>query len=149
MDENDLVRRINDNLYWSRIDDEGSLNGGDRPKDIWAQIEALWLKPDELFVRGLYPLLLERKADPGGVAAHCSAMAAGAKRADVVRSLALSDEARMLDLDVSWLPRLDDPPPRHRRFSLAFLKSAVWGLTAVRPRTVWAHVKNRLRRTAG
>jgi hypothetical protein len=148
MDANDLVRRINDNLHWSHIDVNKSLDGEDQTKDIWAQIVALWPKPDESFVDGLYLLLLDREADSAGMAAHCSAMAAGSPRADVVRSLALSDEARMRDLDVSWLPRLDDPPPRPVRSPLVFLKTAFWDLTAVRPRGVWAHVKNRLRRRA-
>jgi hypothetical protein len=112
MDANDLVRRINDNLHWSHIDVKESLDGEYQPKDIWGQIVALWPKPDESFVDGLYLPLLDREADSVGMAAHCSAMAAGSPRADVVRSLALSDEARMRDLDVSWLHRLDDPPPR-------------------------------------
>jgi len=137
MDANDLARRINDNLHWSHL-------GANELGDLWPQIEALWSEPDESFVSGLYLVLLGRLADPEGMAALCGAMAAGMKRADVVRSLALSDEARTQNLNVSWLSRLDRPP---RRSSLTFL-CALWRFTAVRPRGVWGRVKNRLRRMA-
>jgi hypothetical protein len=149
MDANDLARRIHDNLHWSRAVDRESFAGeADRPKDVWTQIEALWEEPDESFVSELYLVLLGRPADAVGMTALCSAMATGMKRADVVRALALSDEARNQNLDVSWLPRLNGPPPAPRRFSLAFLRAAFWRLTAVRPRGVWSRIKKRWRRMA-
>jgi hypothetical protein len=113
-----------------------------------AQIEALWKEPDEAFVTDLYLVLLGRPADVVGATALCSAMASGMKRADVVRALALSDEARNQNLDLSWLPSLNGPPPPPRRFSLAFLRAAFWRLTAVRPRGVWSRVKKRWWRMA-
>jgi hypothetical protein len=138
MDANDLVRRINDNLHWSHV-------GANKLLDVWEQIEALWSEPNESFVAGLYLVLLGRQADPKGKASWCGAMATGMKRADVVRSLALSDEARTQNLDVTWLSRLDGPPCKS---SLAFLRKVFWRLTAVRPRGVWRRVKNQLRRMA-
>jgi hypothetical protein len=145
MDAIDLARRINDNLHWSRAGAVGPLDGEDRPLDLWAQIQALWGEPDESFASGLYLLLLGRMGDPEGMASLCRAMAAGLKRADVVRALALSEEAVMQKLDVSWLPRLGDPP-RPRRFSLAFLCSAFWRLTAIRPRGFWSRIKKAVSR---
>jgi Domain of unknown function (DUF4214) len=146
MDAVDLARRINDNLHWSRSGVlKSAKDEADRPKDTWGQIEALWPENDYAFVSGLYFTCLGRPADPDGLESLCNAMAAGMKRADVVRALVLSDEARSKNLDVSWLYRLSGAPPL---FSLAFLKAIIRRLAAVRPKGFWSRVKNRLRRMA-
>jgi uncharacterized protein DUF4214 len=80
----------------------GSLEGD----AVWRRIEALWRTSRRAFVRGLYAVLLSRQADAAALSAYCAALAAGAPRSAVVRRLALSEEARGLGLDVSWLPRL-------------------------------------------
>jgi hypothetical protein len=70
------------------------------------------------------------------------------KRAEVVRNVALSDEARSQNLDVSWLSRLEQPPPAPRRTSFVILKGAFCRLTAIRPQGVWARFKKHWRRAA-
>jgi hypothetical protein len=149
MDATDVARRINDNLLWSRAGEQESLDGEVRPKDVWAQIEALWPESDESFVSGLYLVLLGRLPDAAGVTALCQAMAEGMKRADVIRALALSDEARNQKLDVSWLPLLNGgTAAAPRRLAFTFLRRVFWRLTAVRPRGVWSRIKKGLRRMA-
>src|SRR5205823_358410 len=89
---------------------------------VWAEVEALLGRPAEQFVRGLYPLLQGRAADPDGLAHHLTALASGASRADVVRGFAASEECRLAGTDTSWLGRLEDRQP-----SPASLPSAdVW-----------------------
>ena len=77
---------------------------------VWKKLQLLWSKPDRVFVASLYPLLLVRPPEWKGVAAHCRAMKAGTSRADVVRAIALSDEAQRRGLSVAWLPRLETLP---------------------------------------
>ncbi|HBI45539.1 MAG TPA: hypothetical protein DDY78_22200 [Planctomycetales bacterium] len=149
MNAADVARRIHDNLHWSRAGEKELLDGNGRPKDVWAQIEALGPDSDESFVSGLYLVLLGRAPDATGMTALCQAIAGGMKRADVIRALALSDEARNQKLDVSWLPRLNgEPPPAPRRLALSLLQRIFWRLAAVRPRGVWSRVKKGLRRMA-
>jgi hypothetical protein len=149
MDATDVARRIHDNLRWSRAGEQESLDKEVRPKDVWGQIEALWPESDESFVSGLYLMLLGRIPDAAGMAALCQAMAGGMKRADVIRALAMSDEARNQKLDISWLPRLNGgPAAAPRRLAFTFLRRVFWRLTKVRPQGVWSHVKKGLRRMA-
>ncbi len=96
-------------------------------EEIWEKVRSLWDAPDEVFVAGLYPLLLDRDPEPAGLCAHCEAMKTGASRACVVRAFAQGDEAQFRRLDVSWLPRLDNmptPQAQRNRFSFHRLKSA-------------------------
>src|SRR5438045_3945924 len=147
MDAIDLARRIYDNLNWSLIVGSGSpFVEPNRLADVWSQIEAIWGEPDERFVAGLYLAVLARPTDPTGLAANCAALAGGAPRAAVVRGLALSDEAKRIGLDVSWLHRLDamPTPPRglRRLISLDAWKVRL-GLktlpdTWTRPVSLWA-----------
>ena len=109
--------------------------------------EWLWEEPDESFVCGLYWLLLGRMGDPEGIAAMCRAIATGTTRADIVRAVALSEEAASQKLDVSWLPRLDDHPPAPPLLSFACLRSAFLRLRALRSRGFWSRIKKRVRRT--
>ncbi len=148
MDAIDLARRINDNLLWSRVAPSVSQNGDCGPMDFGAQIEKLWREPDEAFATALFLLLLGRMPEPEALESLCGAMAAGLKRADAVRAVALSDEALMHGPDVSWLSRLDDPALDPPPSSFVLFKSALWRWASVWPRGVWAHIKNRLRRTA-
>ncbi len=79
---------------------------------VWEKVQSLWGEPDHVFVAGLYPLLLVRPPEPIGVATHCRAMTAGTSRACVVRTIALSDEAQIRGLSLSWLPRLETLAPQ-------------------------------------
>ena len=106
----------------------------------------MWPESDESFVSGLYLVLLGRLPDAAGLTAFCQAMAGGMKRPDVIRALALSDEARKQKLDVSWLPRLNGgAAAAPRRLAFPFLRRVFWRLTKVRPRGVWLRVKKKLR----
>ncbi len=83
-------------------------------------------------------MLLGRSADAEGAAGFRALLAAGVPRSDIVRGVALSDEARAVGLDVSWLPRLNGLAPGRRRFSFRALNSLFrrWlvGWNVVRPR---------------
>ncbi len=103
MDASRIVRRIYDNLSWSAPFEPPGLCP---PEEVWRRLHALWRKPDRTFVARLYPLLLDRPADAEGLAALRAVLARGAPRSIVVRQLALSDEARAKQLDISWLARL-------------------------------------------
>jgi hypothetical protein len=126
-----LVRTIalSDEAVFSQLDVSCLAQVDDAESNaVWEKMQSLWGKPDRLFVAGLYPLLLVRPPDWMGVAAHCRAMKAGAPRACVVRAVALSDEAQMRGLSLSWLPRLETlppPPPRPPLLSLSWLKAAI------------------------
>ena len=97
------------------------------PEAVWEKVQSLWDEPDEVFVAQLYPLLLVRPPEHEAVKAHCRAMRRGASRASVVRAFALSDEAQLRGIRISWLPRLEmmpvslPPPPR---LSFNWLKTA-------------------------
>lgn len=106
LDHSGLARRIQDNLNWALAFDPRASPFS--PEDVWPEIKALWLKSDEDFVSGLYDVLLSRPPDPSGLEMFCAVLAAGAPRVALVRTIARSDEAVISQLDVSWLPRLDD-----------------------------------------
>ncbi len=94
------------------------------------RLRALWRVPNSNFVERLYPLLLGRLADAPGAAGFVAALAAGATRSDVVRAVALSDEARRFGLDGSWLPRLTELERGRRRLffrALAALRRRLAG----------------------
>lgn len=148
MDANDVARRIHDNLYWHETVAKNSRHEEEKPLSLQAQIRAIWSEPNEVFACGLYLALLRRMPEAEGMASLCGALAAGMKRADAVRALAFSEEGMKQNLDVSWLPAPDVPPPAPRRFSLARVRSAIGRLAAIRPRGVWKHFKQQIRRLA-
>jgi hypothetical protein len=125
-----LVRTIalSDEAAFSQLDVSWLAQLDDAESDdVWKKMQSLWGEPDRLFVAGLYPLLLVRPPDWIGVAAHCRAMKAGTSRVCVVRAVALSDEAQVRGLSLSWLPRLETlppPAPRPPLLSLGWLKAA-------------------------
>ena len=106
------------------------------PEVVWPRLHALWRASDRVFVEGLYQILLGRSSD-AGAAGFRALLAAGTPRSEIVRGVALSDEAQATGLDVSWLARLDDLQPRRRRFSFRALNSLFrrWlgGWRVVRP----------------
>jgi hypothetical protein len=73
------------------------------PLDYFVQVRKLWEQPAEEFVRGLYLLLLKREADAEGLEHYLSDLSAGTARGEVVRALALSDEARAAGVPTGWL----------------------------------------------
>jgi hypothetical protein len=106
LDHSSLARRIHDNLNWAyTVDCKASPVP---PVDLWHEIKALWAKPDEEFVTGLYDVLLGRPPEPEGLATLCVELADGASRITLARAIALSAEAAVSELDISWLPRLND-----------------------------------------
>ena len=112
------------------------------PNSVWDRIQTLWTEPDSVFVTGLYALLLVRPVDAGGLADYGAKLAAGMPRADVVRTLARSVEARRRKTDVAWLPRLHTlPGGRGRLFSLRILRVVLRRLAAVRPSALLARVR--------
>jgi hypothetical protein len=106
LDHSSLANRIRDNLNWALVFDRRPSPF--RPADIWSEIMTLWPAPDVDFVSGLHELLLDRPPDPSSLETFRAVLAAGAPRAALVRVIALSREAADSQLDVSWLPRLDD-----------------------------------------
>lgn len=92
-----IARRISDNLAWARRPDDAK---------VWAEIRKLWPAADDAFVRGLYPAVLGRPADDGELRHGLRYLGEGGQRADLVRLVATSEEARRARLDTSWLPRL-------------------------------------------
>ncbi|MCI0460222.1 MAG: glycosyltransferase, partial [Gemmataceae bacterium] len=73
------------------------------PVDYVAVLRRLWQQPDEGFVTGVYHLLLGREPDADGREHYLAALANGMPRAYVVRSLALSDEARQAGRPTDWV----------------------------------------------
>ena len=141
MNESELTRRIYDNLNWARAVRGGPLLGAPVGSvDVWSQIRAVWRAPDRPFVKGLYLALLFRPADRAGLEQWCEALSRGMSRADLVRRMALSDEARRYCLDLSWLPELDKQPPPPRRLRLLHSLKTILRRT-MRPRAVWSTVK--------
>ncbi len=139
MNEAELARRIYDNLNWARTVGGSTKDGPVVPWNVWSQVKAVWRAPDRQFVQGLYLALLFRPADRVGLTLWCGALTGGMSRADLVRSLARSDEARKCCLDLSWLPELDKLPPPRRRLSLRSLKALF--RAAIRPGAVWSKIK--------
>src|SRR5262249_44783835 len=72
-----------------------------------AAVGRLWHEPEEVFLAGLYGLLLNRDMDDDGKAHYLAALRGGATRAAIVRSLALSAEARQSGRPVGWLDDLE------------------------------------------
>jgi glycogen(starch) synthase len=67
---------------------------------VQADMRALWERPDEEFVRGLYALLFGRPADPRGLKSHLGALKWGIPRLSLVQRFLDSEEAKRLDS--SW-----------------------------------------------
>jgi hypothetical protein len=128
MREADLARRIYDNLRWSLIVNSGApISQGIPGLDTWAQLQALWRRPNAEFVSGLFLLLLARPVDRRAFAKYRLALTLGLQRAELVHSIATSKEARLGELDVSWLSRLQAlPAPLRRPFSVGAVKSLLF-----------------------
>jgi hypothetical protein len=92
-----IARRIGDNLAWARPPGE---------RKALAEVRKLWSAGDEVFVRGLYPVLLRRDVEDGELCHWLRFLNDGGQRADLIRILTTSDEARRARIDTSWLPRL-------------------------------------------
>ena len=143
MNAADLTRRIYDNLNWPPAGGPSPAPGETaRPADVWSQVRAVWPARDREFVEGLYRALLCRPADAAGLARSCEALAGGMPRAELVRSLARSDEARKYRLDLSCLPKLDALPPA-RPGVLGSLTAFFRRWTGPGPRAFWSKVTGR------
>jgi hypothetical protein len=80
------------------------------PVDHLMQVRKLWQLPPEEFLKGLYPLLLKREIDTEGQRHFLKGLRGGMPRGEVVRHLALSDEARAAGLLTAWLGESPAPP---------------------------------------
>ena len=86
---------------------------GSRRADYAARLSDWWHLPGREFLQRIYPLLLGRSADEVGLDGFGRQLARGVSRLEVVRALALSEEARARNLDISWLGNFrppQDPP---------------------------------------
>jgi hypothetical protein len=100
-----LAKRIEDNLAWALA--HGQLLPPPEPDEpVWPQLLALWPEPDEVFVRGLYPLLFGRQGESSGIECMLDSLRNGTPRVDLVRGLAHCAEAVRVRADASWLSRL-------------------------------------------
>lgn len=79
-------------------------------------LDGLMALDGEYFVRAAYKKILMREADAGGLATYVAALASGKGKAEVVRSLALSEEGRLKDSQLLGLERfLDSDLGRKKR----------------------------------
>lgn len=79
--------------------------------DYAAAVRSLLGASPQDFVRGLFSLLLGRDVDRNGMQFYLEAMGQGATRHDVVRTIALSDEALKRGLPRDWLDRIEPARP--------------------------------------
>jgi len=79
------------------------------------RLDMAWPLPDEEFIACAYEILLERRVDDPGLSGWLSELRRGTARAQIVRQLAMSDEARKLGLDTGWLTQLDTLAPQWER----------------------------------
>jgi hypothetical protein len=91
----------------------------------WTELVRLLPQPDDLFIRGLYELLLLHPAGPQDLAAGRAFLRAGHARAEFVRLLTATDEFARLRLPTSWLERL----PWLTREGLCHELLRAWGET--------------------
>jgi Domain of unknown function (DUF4214) len=97
-----LDRRIHDNLAWAVI--TGQVRQERTRLQPWPALRDAWFEGDRRFVRTAYRLLLNREADPKGLAHFLGELRGGLARLEVVRQLVNSPEAAYWDLDISWWP---------------------------------------------
>lgn len=92
------------------------------PVDYPAGVLRLWPCPDEMFVEGLFRLLLGREADAASRDGYVRLLRRGMPRSAIVRHMALSREAALNGLPLGWLKTLrrltPADPPRSRRVRL-------------------------------
>jgi len=82
------------------------------PVDYEAGLARLHDLDDEAFIRGVYALILDREPEAVGMTGYRAALAAGGPRAEVVRSIARSDEATLRGVATDFLARLAISEPR-------------------------------------
>jgi glycogen(starch) synthase len=94
------------------------------PIDYEAGVRNALGKPDREFVTSLYKVILRRSPDTDGLSGHLASLAGGRSRAEVVRDIATSDEARDRCVDPEWLDGIEDrlPAIRQRGARLAWLR---------------------------
>ena len=79
----------------------------ERHRNLPRRVHALWALPDDEFVRGLFKVVLGRAADDDAAIGFAHELSAGMSRADVVREVVESDEARERHVPDGWVDELD------------------------------------------
>lgn len=90
---------------------QGLVDPNEFPLDYVAECRALWKEGPAQFVEGLYRVLLNREPDASGVGYYLGRLRLGDSRLDVVKLIALSEEARTRGLRTDWLGQLTDLSP--------------------------------------
>ncbi len=106
------------------------------PVDYLATVRRFAQQPDEEFVAGVYRLLLGREPDEVGRARFLTGLA-GMSRADVVRSLAQSEEARKRGTPTAWVDQFG--PAAHIQDTRRATRSALRAV--VTPRNLARYLK--------
>jgi SAM-dependent methyltransferase len=91
-DQTTLLRGLLTSAEFRRLREAWKSSRETHPDPSALEGALLALGPNDLFVRRVYELILGRAPDAGGAAHYASALAAGERRTNVVRGMALSDE---------------------------------------------------------
>jgi hypothetical protein len=137
MNKVQIAQRMRDNLAraGTGLAEDGTRlwHDGDA---LLSEVLKLWPEPDDVFIRGLVPLLLGREADAEGLAYGLSLLRQSS-RLRTVQTIALGEEAQARRIDISWLPRLEQlrPDGLHSHIRLV-LRRALKALLFARSRLV-------------
>lgn len=105
---------------------QGLVDPNEFPVDYVAECRALWREGPAQFVEGLYRVLLNREPDAAGIDYYLGRLRIGASRLDVVKLIALSEEARDRGLRTDWIDQLTDLSPSFP--TGAGFSNAAWNL---------------------
>jgi glycogen(starch) synthase len=96
-----IIARLTGKPLRASLEISRQLLGNNREAaQLQSDMRALWGRPDEEFIRGLYALLFGRPADARGLKAHLGALKWGVPRFTLVQRFLDSDEAQRFD--TSW-----------------------------------------------
>jgi hypothetical protein len=145
-----VVARLAENLTRAGLPRADAVRAADTlldpacyPVDYPARTLRLWECPDEVFLRGLFPLLLHREVDAPTEARYLRLLRRGMPRLAVVEHIARSREAAAGGLPLAWLALMRRLAPRHP-IRVGLLDR----LRTLATRLVWA-AKRRFRRVNG
>ena len=78
--------------------------------DMVVELNRIWHRTNEEFIRGLYDLILRRPADAVGLQWHTAQLDRGCSRRDIIESLLYCNEARIRNTDTTWFADFIAPP---------------------------------------
>lgn len=106
-----IAARIRANLDWDLLntsaDGDAGIATADAPVSPMPVIRQLMAVPHDDFVHGVYQTVLGRPADAVGLADRVRMLQQGASRAEIIRTIASSDESRSRGLDLTWVQELE------------------------------------------